>query len=255
MNGRLAKFAWIALVTVGSGCASTVQRNAEEARKEQMLMTNLQLSAEYLQRGQLEFAQERLEKAVEIAPKDSRVNNMMGLLQWRLGAFDRAKRYFRDAVDAEPSNPEAFNNYGVFLCSRGQVDEAEQWFKKALADPLYKTPADASVNAGVCLMRKPAPAVAEEYFRSALKFNPKIPVALYQMAKINYDSGKTLAARGFIQRFFEVSDDTPESLLLATKIEQTLRNRNQAASYAMRLRGKFPDSPEAKQMHSGRPRQ
>ena len=252
MSGRLASFGLVVSMVLGAGCASTVQRNAEQAREEQTLVTNLQLSAEYLQRGKLKFAKERLDKAIEMAPDDSRVNNMMGLLQWRLGNYERAQRFFRDAVAAKPRNPEAFNNYGVFLCSRGQIDEAEKWFKKALADRLYKTPADANVNAGVCLMRKPAPALAEEYFRTALKFNPKIPVALYQMAKINYDSGKTLAARGLIQRFFEVSDDTPESLFLGTKIERALRNRNQAASYALRLRGKFPDSLEAKQLKSGR---
>ena len=253
MNGRLANFRLVLLAILVAGCASTAERDAERARKEQMLLTNLQLSAEYLQRGQVQYAQERLNKAVEMAPDDSRVNNMMGLLYWRLGDQERARHFFREAVDAEPGNPEAFNNYGVFLCSQGKIDEAEPWFKKALADPLYKTPAEANVNAGVCLMRKPAPAVAEEYFRAALKVNPKSSVALYQMAKISYDSGKTLAARGFIERFFEISNDTPEALLLAAKIEQAMRNKNQAASYALRLRGKFPDSPEAKQLGTGRP--
>ena len=234
------------------GCASTAERDAERVRKEQMLVTNLQLGSEYLQRGQLQYAQERLDKAREMAPDDSRVNNMMGLLYWRLGDQERAQYFFRQAVDTDPGNPEAFNNYGVFLCSRGQINEAERWFKKALADPLYQTPVEGNVNAGVCLMKKPAPAVAEEYFRAALKVSPKNSVALYQMAKISYDSGKTLAARGFIQRFFEGSNDTPEALLLATKIEQAMRNKNQAASYALRLRGKFPDSPEAKQLNAGR---
>ena len=68
------------------------------------------------------------------------------------------------------------------------------------------------------------------------------------MAKISYDSGKTYSARGFIQRFFEVADDTPESLLLAVKIEGKLRAKDAEASYALRLRGKFPDSPAAQEL-------
>jgi type IV pilus assembly protein PilF len=123
-----------------------------------------------------------------------------------------------------------------------------QQFELALADPLYTTPVQANLNAGLCLMKKPAPVMAEPYFREVLKLDPKRGEALYQMAKISYDSGKTYSARGFIQRFFEVADDSPESLLLAVRIEGKLRAKDAEASYALRLRGKFPDSPEVQEL-------
>lgn len=247
---RWANFGLVLVVALATGCASSTERKHKQERKARMIETNIQLSAGYLQRGQLDFAKEKLDKALEIDAGNVQANNMMALLQWRLGDNEQAERYFRKAVTAEPGDPEAFNNYGVFLCRRGRIDKAEPWFKKALADPLYRTPAQAAVNAGVCLMQKPAPTVAEDYFRTALKIDPKLPVALYQMAKISYDSGHTLVARGFVQRYFEAAEDTPESLLLATRIERALRNKNEAASYALRLRGKFPDAPETKQLQS-----
>jgi type IV pilus assembly protein PilF len=37
-------------------------------------------------------------------------------------------------------------------------------------------------------------------------------------------------------------------LLLAVKIERILQNKNAEASYALRLRGKFPTSPEVAQL-------
>lgn len=243
---RWSYFGLVLAVALVAGCASSAERKAAQERKARMIETNIQLSGGYLQRGQLNFAKEKLEKAIEIDPDNPQVNNMMGLLQWRLGVNELAERYFRRAVRADPGDPDAFNNFGAFLCGRGRIDEAEQWFKKALADPFYGTPARAAENAGLCLMQKPAPMAAEEYFRAALKVNPKSAVALYQMAKISYDSGHALAARGFIQRYFEATEDTPESLFLATRIEEVLHNKNQAASYALRLRSKFPDSPEAK---------
>ena len=49
---------------------------------------------------------------------------------------------------------------------------------------------------------------------------------------------------------FEVAEDTPESLLLGVKIERTLVNKDAEASYTIRLRGKFPASPEAEQLQS-----
>jgi len=68
------------------------------------------------------------------------------------------------------------------------------------------------------------------------------------MALISFESGESLAARGFMQRFFEASQDSPESLLLAVKIEKALGARDAQANYAFRLRGKFPNSEEAKQL-------
>lgn len=253
MSGAGLKTGALVLAALAlAGCASTSERQAEQVRRQRLADTHTQLGASYLQRGQLEIAKENLEKALIADPDSSQAANMMALLQWRLRNYAEAERYFHKAVDVEQSNPEAQNNYGVFLCERGRPDEAIEWFGKAAANPLYKTPDMAQANAGACLMRKPAPTVAEKYFREALKLNPKLPVALNYMAKISYDSGRPVAARGFIQRYFQAADDTPETLLLAVRIERALRNRNEEGSYALRLKAKFPDSPEAVQLQRER---
>jgi type IV pilus assembly protein PilF len=70
------------------------------------------------------------------------------------------------------------------------------------------------------------------------------------MARITYDSGRTLAARAFIQRYFEASEDAPDALLLAVQIETALKDKNAAASYALRLKSKFPKSDEALKLSS-----
>lgn len=242
-------FGAILIGTLLMGCASSQERKALKARKENVVILNTQLAATYLQRGRPEIAVDNISKALALAPNDSQANNVMALLQWHLKQNDVADRYFRRALKSQPKNSEARNNYGAFLCERGEVDKAVKQFELALADPLYTTPAQANLNAGLCLMKKPAPVVAESYFRETLKLDPKRKAALYQMAKISYDSGKTYSARGFIQRFFEIANDTPESLLLAVKIEGKLHAKDAEASYALRLRGKFPDSPETQELH------
>ena len=50
--------------------------------------------------------------------------------------------------------------------------------------------------------------------------------------------------------YFQSAEDSPESLLLAVKIERLLHNKNAEASYALRLRGKFPTSPEVAQLQA-----
>lgn len=250
MSARLLLQAVLLLSTVLAGCASTAERQAEQDKLNKRVETHVLLGSGYMQRGQLDVAKQELDKAYRLVPDNSQVNNMMALLQWRLNNPDEAERHFRKAVAAEPPDPEAWNNYGVFLCERGKIDAAVTWFQKAITNAFYRTPEEANLNAGVCLMKKPAPTVAEKYFREALRINPRLPGALYQMAKVSLDSGRALPARGFIERYFQSAEDTPEALLLAVKIERVLRNKNAEASYALRLRGKFPASPEAGQLQT-----
>ena len=236
------------LSLVFSGCASTAERQAEQAKIAKKAETHLLLGSGYLQRGQLEIAKEELEKALKISPDYSQANNIMAVLQWRLQDYDKAESYFRKALAHDGNNASAQHNYGAFLCDRGRIDEGLKYFDAAIANQLYSFAADVNLNAGVCLMKKPAPPAAEKYLREALRLNPKLPGALFQMAKISLDTGKAISGRAFIERYFLASEDTPESLLLAVKIERALGNKNAESSYAIRLRGKFPTSPEAEQL-------
>ena len=212
-------------------------------------MLNTQLAAVYMQRKQYEVARDHVTKALTIAPEHPAANNVMAVLQWRLKNYDEATKYFKKTIKLDPKNAEARNNYGAFLCERGEINEAVKQFDIAIADPQYPTPAQANLNAGRCLMKKPAPREAERYLREALRLSPKTREALLTMAQISYDSGRTYSARGFLQRYFEVSEDTPESLLLAVKVESALGAKDAEASYALRLKGKFPNSPEAQELH------
>lgn len=231
------------------GCASTAEREAEEAKRRRLLDTHMQLAAGYIQRGQFDIAKQNLERALTIDSDDSQVHNMLAVLNWRIKEYDAAEDHFRRAV-RDKDNAEAQNNYGAFLCERNRVDDAEAAFRRAIANPYYKTPARANENAGLCLYRARAYPRAEEYFREALKLEPQLPNSLYHMARISFDTGRMLAARGFMQRYFQSTQDTPEALFLAVQIERALKNKNEEASYAVRLRGKFPTSPEAQQLQN-----
>ncbi len=248
MNARIFKPGALLLLVLLAGCASTAERRAEQEKKDTRADTHVMLGASYLQRGQLEIAKQELEKALYEDPNNSQANNIMAVLQWRLLKFGEAERLFRKALDVDENNSSAQHNYGAFLCDRGKLDEGIRHFDAAAKNPLYPYTAEVNLNAGICLMRKPAPAAAEKYFREALKINPNLSGALYQMAKLGLDSGQHLSARGYIERYFQSAEDSPEALLLAVKIEHALRNKNAEASYALRLRNKFPDSPEAVQL-------
>jgi type IV pilus assembly protein PilF len=250
MNSLIHKVLMLLSLIVLVGCASTAERQAEQKKIDDRADTHVMLGARYMQRGQLEIAKQELDKALAESPDNSQANNMMAVLQWRIKNLREADRYFRKALDNDEKNSSAHHNYGAFLCEQGKIDEAVRHFDVAANDALYSYTAEVDLNAGICLMKKPSPAAAEKYFREALRINPRLSGALYQMAKLSFDTGHRLSARGFMQRYFQSADDTPEALLLAVRIEHALRNKDAEASYALRLRGKFPDSPEAGQLRA-----
>lgn len=245
---RMAALAVLLGVLAFGGCASMEQRQTEQERIQKLVTTKTQLGALYMMRGQLEVANEELTGALNLDGDNSYANNVMAVLQWKLKHYDDAERYFRRALYSDPKNAGAHHNYGAYLCDRGRVDEGTRELEKAANDPLYDKADDANVNAGICMTKKGSRRLAEQYFREALRLNPRQPQALLEMARLSYEAGETLSARGFMQRYTLVGPETPDGLLLAVHIERALRNRAAEANYAVRLRDKFPDSPETAQL-------
>ena len=235
-----------------AGCATqqtTTTEQTEEWSPAKRADVHAQLAAQYLERNVLKTANEELERALAIDPNHSRSNYVMAVLQTRLKDYKKADMYYRRALKSNPSNAEAAHDYGIFLCQEGKVELALKYFEQALASPLYTGDVLTNVRAGECLMTSAVdPVRAEKYFKAALEANPNIPAALYYMADINYRKKNYLSARGFVERFFSVNEETPQSLFLATKIESGLRADDAANDYARRLRAKFPGSDEARQV-------
>lgn len=258
MTGLLrigAVCAFAALLTLAAGCATRTERDPDQERLKKMVDTNIQLGAGYLQQGQMDAAKQNLDKALELAPDDPQANNVMALLLWRLRDYDAAERHFQRALASKAGgiNPDIQHNYGAYLYDRGRCDEALTWFDRAIANPQYATPELANYNAGRCALKKSDRAAAERYFRAALALNPNFAPALLVMARLSFDAGNALSARGFLERYSKLGPETAESLWLGVRVERALKNRNAEANYAVRLRGKYPDAPETQEYlrHSG----
>lgn len=231
-----------------AGCVAEQRpvKKPDEKRAE----LHAQLAAGYMQRNQYDVALEELKFALSIDSNNASANHVMAVLQSRLNNDDSADGYFRRAIGARKDYAQAQHDYGVFLCARGEYKEAFRWFRRVLQNPLYRNPELINLHAGECLLNQPNPdlSTAEGYIRTALKTNPKLPAALYDMARIRYGQRSYLSARAYIQRYFEAGRETPQTLLLAVKIERALRAKDAAADYARRLRRGFPKSTEASEV-------
>ena len=145
---------------------------------------NVQLGYAYLRQGNLPLAKEKLERAEQQDPSSPDVHSALGLLYERLGEAKKADRHFETALRLAPKDPEIENNYAIYLCRNGRVDEGVKHFESAARNPLYRTPAVAYTNAGVCQRGAGRLAEAEKNFLRALQLRPNNAEAAFQLGDL-----------------------------------------------------------------------
>jgi len=130
----------------GAQLAGDKQTDAEKAGE-----LNKQLGTEYLRKGNLALAKEKLERAEKYNPRDAELHSVLAVLYERLGNPKEVDDHYKAAVRLAPKDPQISNNYAVYLCRNGRTDEGVKRFIEAAQNPLYRTPEIAFSNAGVCL--------------------------------------------------------------------------------------------------------
>ncbi|NBB93260.1 MAG: type IV pilus biogenesis/stability protein PilW [Gammaproteobacteria bacterium] len=207
---------------------------------------NTRLGVGYLERGDLQLAMEKLQRAIEFDAAHVPAHVTLALVQERLGREVRARQSYREAVRLAPEDGGTLNSYAAFLCRQGEHRQAEEYFSRAVADPFYETKEVAHTNAGACAIQSRNHDRAEEHLRAALAINAEYPDALYHLANLYYQRDDAFRARAFLQRFEAVSGDDPAALSLGYRIERRLDNEREAARYLERLESRFPDSAQAR---------
>lgn len=209
---------------------------------------NVQLGVNYMQRGELEEARDKLERAVQQDPELPAAHAALGILYERVGDTRRAGDHLRRATRLAPDDPSMLNALGGFLCRHGDRREGIRNFEAAANNAFYRTPAVALTNAGVCARGIPDPETAETFLRQALEADRTSAEALLQMADLSLETGRSLQARAFLQRYEAVGPATAYSLGLGHRIERAAGDARAAADYATRLLREFPTSIEARNL-------
>jgi type IV pilus assembly protein PilF len=212
----------------------------------------LELGASYYQQGNHAVALDELRQALAIDPGYAPAHGMLGLVHMALGDRARAEESFQRALRLAPGDSELRNNYGWFLCQTGRERESFAHFTVALKNPLYATPARPLHNAGICSLRLGDEAQAERYFLQSFQVDPRNPVAMFHLAEINLKRRDFERARFYTQRLLTSYEPSAQVLGLAFRVERAAGNREAAATHALQLRRRFPGSPEAEALASGR---
>ena len=260
---RTRALAILAAALVLGGCASSAPAptprppepppavKLQEATPKERAKLHADLGAGYYERGRMDIALEELNEAAKLDPDDARIYNLFGLVYAMLGEDAKAEQNFRRALAMAPQNSDVRHNWGWYLCSTGHPREAIPEFQMALANPLYKTPEIALINAGRCSIALGDLAGADSFFRRAQAAAPNNPQAIYGLALITFKLNRQDEARTWIRRLTQQPPVPPEALYLAMCIEKKSGDRSAEQSYISQLKNRYPDSAETKAIPTG----
>lgn len=227
------------------GCVSP---NTRATQPEKAAELNLELGVDYLRKGNLPQAKEKIDRSLEQNPRNAKAHTVAGMLYDRLNDPDKADSHYQRAVALDAENPDLKNNYAAYLCQKGKYERGQKLALEAAQNPLYQTPEIGFLNAGTCARNAGDMKRAEESFRRALAVKPRFGEALLQMADLEYKQTDYLSARAFLERYLAVGRTTPTTLLLGHRIEQSLGNTAQAQHYAQRLKTEYPSAAQTKEL-------
>jgi len=207
---------------------------------------NVQLGIAYLKQGNVQAAQEKIERALKQNPSNPDVQTAAALLYDRMGEVDRADRHYSAVVRMKPKDPEALNNHAIFLCRNKRVAAGQRLFAEAAASALNRTPEVAYTNAGLCARNAGQLDEAQRHFESALSVRPAYGDAIAQLAELHLVRGQAKEARVYVMRLLNTAPVTAEALWLGVRVERALGNRSNADVYAKRLKVEHPSAEQTR---------
>ena len=234
------------MLLVLSGCTSqTYDQNFDQKKAAK---TRVSLGLTYLENGNFSQAKFNLDKALKFAPRSADANFAMAYYYQSVSELELAENAYQFAMDLEPKNANIANSYGAFLCQNGYYEKAKEYFLKAVNTSSYASSAETYENLALCNQKQGQPEETIEYLRSAVNHQPHRASSLYLLSQSLIEIQQWQEARAILSRYEKTSQISPQSVLMAMKIESGTGNDSAAKDYLDMLLKLFPNDPITKTM-------
>lgn len=236
---------WL-LGLVLSGCVTTSDQPIRKTDPDEARDAYIQLGLGYLQNGETERAKAPLSEALKIDSRSESANVALALVFQQEGEVEAADKHFRAALASAPNSSRILNNYGAFLMEQERYSEARRYFQKASEDTFYHERSRVFENLGLAYNRLGKPDEAKASFERALRLNSRQPLALLELARVEFVEQNYVPAWNHYLNFTQISAQNASSLWLGVQLARRFSDHNRAASYALQLRRLYPATPEAR---------
>ncbi|MDD2680335.1 MAG: tetratricopeptide repeat protein, partial [Candidatus Omnitrophica bacterium] len=143
-------------------------------------------------------AEESLNKAIELNPKNDQAYFQLGWLYQSKDKFSQAAESFKKAIELNPKNNKAYTGLGWCYQHQGNFPQAEGLYEKAIE--LNPKDDKACIGLGWCYQHEGNFPQAEDAFKKAIEINPENADA-YGAISVLYEAiGKPGLAREYAKK-------------------------------------------------------
>jgi type IV pilus assembly protein PilF len=256
----ISKLAMVLCMVLLVGCVTTTNsRYGNHAKASEALEKYTDLGLVYLQKGDTHEAMRPLRRALELGPQSPDVHAAFAMLFELEKDFLRAENYFNNALSYSSgvNKTRIRNNYASFLFKTERLMDACEQLRLASEDPFYERRATVYENLGVCYQRLGLNDNALEAYERAINIDDTRGRAFLEAAYLQFGNDNLDVSGEYHVNFQRLVRDrtassSPKSLWLGVKLARYRGDQNAEASYELKLRNQFPDSPENKSLLKGR---
>ena len=150
-------------------------------------------------------AEDTLRNAIEIDPKQAKIQAELGRLQLADGDLNSAQRWLESALDLDPELVEARVNLAMLHAKKGDLISAEKLIRQALEDnPDYK---EGHLDLGLILAQQNRKPDAERELDKAVALAPKDPATLSTAGKAQMKMGKVSEGVALLRQVVVLAPD------------------------------------------------
>lgn len=201
--------ALVAVVVLGATLAGCASSNKEEEvrrlRARALYESGLKSMADHEISPALTF----LKEAVQADPGNASYHNVLGVLYLELHQPADAEAEFKKAVELDPGFGEAVHNLGLSFAEQGRYEEAIAQYKRAISMPIYPTPEVGYYNMGRAYAELHKPREAEGALKMAIRLEPKLGAAYYQLGVVLEGEGRRQEAREMFRKARDLDPTSP----------------------------------------------
>ncbi|HIJ56556.1 MAG TPA: tetratricopeptide repeat protein [Deltaproteobacteria bacterium] len=185
----------------------------------------LRLGILYINEGDHTAAVKSLLKAQQYYGEDETLQNALGYAYMNIGKNDLAIEHFNKALKIKPDFSDAMNNLGAAYSNKKEWHIAIKYYKEATKDFLYPTPYKPLTNIGWAHYKLQNYQESENFYRKALKLNPKYSVTYYGLGKTYLAMERIPEAVENFKKVIELVPNTPLAAEASKEIERIEKKR------------------------------
>lgn len=248
----VSKLVLLCLALMLASCVTvTDSRFTKKIDNDKAVENYVALGVAYIQNGNMPLARKKIERALAISPDSASAHSAMATYWLERGEYELAEKEFLIALDNNSQHSPTNYHYGRFLFSVKNKRIGCDYINRAATDVDYTARVIAFENLGLCYGHFDEKGLEVDAFEKAWSLDTGSTVSSLNLAGIYLQRKRPDIAKRWFERFERTLTDqnlnhTASSLYMGVIVSRAINDENAQASYAFKLKKRFPKSEEYK---------